>query len=69
VNPAGQTKPPPTAAFIFAFAAVYLIWGSTYMAIRIAVAVLPPFLLAGARFHLRLCQSGRRGFSGLARPG
>lgn len=35
-----------------AFAAIYLIWGSTYLAIRVAVAALPPFLLAGARFLL-----------------
>jgi drug/metabolite transporter (DMT)-like permease len=52
VNNGRQAKPPPTVAFIFAFAAVYIIWGSTYLAIRIAVSVLPPFLLAGARFLL-----------------
>lgn len=32
-----------------AFAAVYLIWGSTYLGIRIAVESIPPFLLAGSR--------------------
>jgi len=35
---------------IAAFAAIYLVWGSTYLAIRIAVETLPPFLMAGARF-------------------
>ncbi len=35
---------------IAAFAAVYLIWGSTYLAIRVAVQTLPPFLMAGTRF-------------------
>ena len=35
-----------------AFAAVYLIWGSTYLAIRFAVETLPPLLMAGARFVL-----------------
>lgn len=35
---------------IAAFAAVYLVWGSTYLAIRYAVATLPPLLMAGARF-------------------
>ena len=35
---------------IAAFAAVYVLWGSTYLAIRYAVQTLPPFLLAGARF-------------------
>jgi drug/metabolite transporter (DMT)-like permease len=35
---------------IAAFAAVYVIWGSTYLAIRFAVETLPPLLMAGARF-------------------
>lgn len=35
---------------VLAFAAVYLIWGSTYLAIRVAVTTLPPFLMAGTRF-------------------
>jgi drug/metabolite transporter (DMT)-like permease len=35
-----------------AFGAVYLIWGSTYLAIRIAVESIPPFLMAGTRFVL-----------------
>ncbi|MBP6572534.1 MAG: EamA family transporter [Gemmatimonadales bacterium] len=33
-----------------AFVTLYLVWGSTYLGIRIAVETLPPFLLAGARF-------------------
>ncbi len=33
-----------------AFATVYLVWGSTYLAIRIGVTELPPLLFAGARF-------------------
>ncbi|TNF72768.1 MAG: drug/metabolite exporter YedA [Acidobacteria bacterium] len=35
---------------IAAFAAVYIIWGSTYLAIRFAIETLPPFLMAGVRF-------------------
>lgn len=35
---------------IAAFAAVYLIWGSTYLAIRFAVETLPPMLMVGTRF-------------------
>lgn len=35
---------------ILAFAAVYLIWGSTYFAIRVVVESLPPLLAAGIRF-------------------
>ncbi|MBI1738028.1 MAG: EamA family transporter [Acidobacteria bacterium] len=37
---------------ISALAAVYVIWGSTYLAIRFAVETLPPFLMAGIRFLL-----------------
>jgi len=29
---------------------VYVVWGSTYLAIRIALETLPPFLMAGVRF-------------------
>lgn len=29
---------------------VYIVWGSTYLAIRVAVETLPPFLAAGVRF-------------------
>ncbi|MEO8623771.1 MAG: EamA family transporter, partial [bacterium] len=40
------------ARLIAAFAAVYVIWGSTYLAIRFAVETLPPLLMAGARFAI-----------------
>ncbi|AKQ47641.1 hypothetical protein TH63_10945 [Rufibacter radiotolerans] len=33
-----------------AFAAIYVIWGSTYLAIVFAIETLPPFLMAGLRF-------------------
>ena len=39
------------AKLVTAFAAVYILWGSTFLAIRFAVATLPPFLMAGTR-HL-----------------
>lgn len=35
---------------VLAFGAVYLIWGSTYLAIRFAIETLPPFTMAGVRF-------------------
>lgn len=35
---------------VVAFAAIYLVWGSTYLAISYAVETLPPFLMAGTRF-------------------
>ena len=46
----GTSASPPLFRIIIAFAAVYLIWGSTYLAIRIAIETLPPFLMAGVRF-------------------
>jgi drug/metabolite transporter (DMT)-like permease len=41
---------PSRTALILAFGAIYLIWGSTYLGIRVAVESMPPFLMAGARF-------------------
>lgn len=35
---------------VAAFAAIYVIWGSTYLAILMAIQTLPPLLMAGARF-------------------
>jgi drug/metabolite transporter (DMT)-like permease len=35
---------------IAAFVAIYLIWGSTYLAIKYAIASVPPFLMTGVRF-------------------
>jgi hypothetical protein len=51
-------QPPSTRAFGeepasesgLALASLYLIWGSTYLAILIAIDTLPPFLMAGVRF-------------------
>ena len=38
------------AAVFWSFAAIYILWGSTYLAIRVMVAAVPPFLAAGSRF-------------------
>jgi drug/metabolite transporter (DMT)-like permease len=35
-----------------AFAAIYLCWGSTYLAMRYAIETLPPFVMAGLRFTI-----------------
>lgn len=43
---------PSTLKLVLAFAAVYIIWGSTYLAIRTCVETMPPFLMAGSRFVL-----------------
>jgi drug/metabolite transporter (DMT)-like permease len=39
-------------ALILAFAAIYIIWGSTYLGIRVGVETMPPFLMAGMRFAI-----------------
>ncbi|WP_324604452.1 EamA family transporter [Streptomyces sp. NRRL F-4474] len=44
--PHGRT----TGAVWTALALVYVVWGSTYLGIRIVVETMPPFLSAGARF-------------------
>ena len=46
---AGVASPPSVALVAACLLTVYLVWGSTYLAIRIAVEALPPFLLAGVR--------------------
>ncbi len=43
---------PKKLKIIIAFAALYLIWGSTYLGILFAIQSIPPFLMAGARFFL-----------------
>ena len=41
---------PPRWQTLLAFAMIYLVWGSTFLAIRIGVSEVPPFLLATMRF-------------------
>jgi drug/metabolite transporter (DMT)-like permease len=41
---------PKPALLLAAFAAVWVIWGSTYLAIRLALASFPPFFQMGTRF-------------------
>src|SRR6267142_6830815 len=43
---------PKKALVIISFAALYVIWGSTYLGIRFSIETIPPFLMAGARFVL-----------------
>jgi drug/metabolite transporter (DMT)-like permease len=44
------TARPSRVLTVLAFAAIYVIWGSTYLAIRLSIETLPPFLMAGTRF-------------------
>jgi drug/metabolite transporter (DMT)-like permease len=52
--PPVQTGPPPAGhghkvKLVLAFASIYLLWGSTYLAIRYAVTTIPPLVTAGIR--------------------
>ncbi|HEY9754829.1 MAG TPA: EamA family transporter [Oculatellaceae cyanobacterium] len=41
---------PQLMRLVFAFAAVYIIWGSTYLGIKVALESMPPFFMVGVRF-------------------
>jgi len=41
---------PPAWKTLLAFAIIYFVWGSTFLAIRVGVREVPPFLLAAMRF-------------------
>ena len=45
-----DTTHPPAWKILLAFAIIYFVWGSTFLAIRIGVREVPPFLLAAMRF-------------------
>ena len=47
--PLPHTPARTTTLVLLAFAAVYVVWGSTYLAIRIGVESFPPLILAGLR--------------------
>ena len=44
------TKEPSKALVVAAFAALYVIWGSTYLGILYALQSIPPFFMMGSRF-------------------
>lgn len=44
------TSKPSSWRVLLAFAIIYFVWGSTFLAIRVGVREVPPFLLAGLRF-------------------
>jgi drug/metabolite transporter (DMT)-like permease len=45
-----RNNPASRAQIIAAFASIYLVWGSTYLAIRYAIETIPPFMMGGIRF-------------------
>ncbi len=48
----GRGSPPPAWLEWAALLVIYLVWGSTYLAIRVVVQALPPLASAGVRFLL-----------------
>src|SRR3954470_9307646 len=50
-SPATRTAASPAMTWV-ALGIVYVVWGSTYLNIRIAVETMPPFVMGGARFTL-----------------
>ena len=50
MTPAAPATARTTPAVVAALLAVYVIWGSTYLAIRVAIEGIPPLLMAGSRF-------------------
>jgi drug/metabolite transporter (DMT)-like permease len=57
---------------LLAYFAIYIVWGSTFLAIRVGVAVLPPLLYAGLRFLaagiILYLWVARTGFPKLSKP-
>ena len=47
---ARSSEPPSRTLVVGALLVVYLIWGSTYLGIRLAIESIPPFLMAGTRY-------------------
>ncbi|MBV8098735.1 MAG: EamA family transporter [Verrucomicrobia bacterium] len=45
-----ETAGPNPLLVLVALLAVYIIWGSTYLGIRLAIASIPPFFMAGTRY-------------------
>src|ERR1700733_14283243 len=42
----------PTGKTLLAFAIIYFVWGSTYLAVRVGVREVPPLILAAMRFSV-----------------
>lgn len=62
---ATPASPPPRWAIVGSFAVIFLVWGSTFLGIRVAVETLPPLTMAAVRFLvsgavLLLVSSGAR---------
>jgi drug/metabolite transporter (DMT)-like permease len=45
-------QPPALAQILLAFAGIYIIWGTTFLAIAFAIRTIPPFLTGAVRFSI-----------------
>ena len=64
-------RAPARWALLGAFAVIYLVWGSTFLGIRVAVETLPPFSMAAVRLvstRARRATSTGMGCAGTSRP-
>jgi drug/metabolite transporter (DMT)-like permease len=72
-SPAPATVGSRLALVIAALGVLYIVWGSTYLGIRIAIDTIPPLLMASVRFALAgvvlYAWAVRRGDSDGDRPG
>ena len=50
VTPNPAPAPPARWLVLTAYATVYVVWGSAYLGIRVAIETMPPLLMAGSRF-------------------
>src|SRR5687767_2859052 len=50
--PTEPTRPPERETIWLGLAVLYVVWGSTYLGIAIAVEMIPPFLMAAVRFGI-----------------
>jgi drug/metabolite transporter (DMT)-like permease len=50
VTPHTVVAPPPRWQLVLAFLCIYVVWGSTYLAMKFAVDTIPPFLMGAVRF-------------------
>lgn len=52
-SPRRTAGPPPASWLVWtALLTLYVVWGSTYLGIRVAVETIPPFLMAAVRFFI-----------------
>jgi drug/metabolite transporter (DMT)-like permease len=50
VTSSAAVSPPPRWQLVLAFLCIYVVWGSTYLAMKFAVDTIPPFLMGAVRF-------------------